>query len=172
MQTVEKYIKDVIYGANDGIITTFAVVAGASGAALSPSIIIIIGLANLFADGFSMAASNYLGNRSEHILAARDNNAVKHIHQGNEFIPAGITFAAFVSAGFLPIAPFLFLHGMQQNTLAFSVVATALALFIIGSARSIFTRRNVFLSGMEMLMVGGIAAFVAYLTGLFIGMLY
>ncbi len=67
--TAGKYIGDLIYGANDGIITTFAVVAGASGASLVPSVAIILGFANLLADGFSMGASNYLGKRSEHDYA-------------------------------------------------------------------------------------------------------
>ncbi|MBI2430754.1 MAG: VIT1/CCC1 transporter family protein [Candidatus Levybacteria bacterium] len=62
---VGKYIGDLVYGANDGIITTFAVVAGASGASLSPTIVIILGIANLLADGVSMGASNFLGSRSE-----------------------------------------------------------------------------------------------------------
>lgn len=60
-----KYIGDFIYGANDGIITTFAVIAGAVGASLSPVVIIILGFANIFADGISMGASNYLSMRSE-----------------------------------------------------------------------------------------------------------
>lgn len=63
--TTGKYIGDFVYGANDGIITTFAVVAGAVGASLSPVIIVILGFANLFADGISMGASNFLGGRSE-----------------------------------------------------------------------------------------------------------
>ena len=53
-------IEDFVYGATDGAVTTFAVVAGVVGAALSPSIILILGFANLFADGFSMAIGNYL----------------------------------------------------------------------------------------------------------------
>ncbi len=65
---VGNYIKDLVYGANDGIITTFAVVAGAVGAGMSSSVIIILGFANLLADGFSMAASNFLGSRSENAL--------------------------------------------------------------------------------------------------------
>jgi VIT1/CCC1 family predicted Fe2+/Mn2+ transporter len=60
-----RYIKDVIYAASDGIVTTFAVVAGATGASLSTAIIIILGFANLLADGFSMATANYLGTKSE-----------------------------------------------------------------------------------------------------------
>ena len=58
-------IKDVIYASSDGIVTTFAVVAGATGAMLSSTIIIILGFANLLADGFSMAIGDYLGTKSE-----------------------------------------------------------------------------------------------------------
>lgn len=66
---VGKYIGDFVYGANDGIITTFAVVAGATGASLSPHVVIILGIANLVADGISMGASNYLGKKSEQDFA-------------------------------------------------------------------------------------------------------
>jgi VIT1/CCC1 family predicted Fe2+/Mn2+ transporter len=59
------YIRDFIYGGIDGAVTTFAVVSGVSGAELSTSIVLILGFANLAADGFSMAASNYLGTRAE-----------------------------------------------------------------------------------------------------------
>jgi VIT1/CCC1 family predicted Fe2+/Mn2+ transporter len=57
-------IEDFVYGATDGAVTTFAVVSGVVGASLSPSIILILGFANLFADGFSMAVSNYLSAKS------------------------------------------------------------------------------------------------------------
>jgi len=56
---------DIVCGAIDGIVTTFAVVAGPTGAALPYSVILILGFANLLADGFSMAAGNYLGTRPE-----------------------------------------------------------------------------------------------------------
>ena len=62
------YLKDFIYGSIDGIITTFAIVSGVIGAELSSGIIIILGLANLLADGFSMGISNYLGTKSENEL--------------------------------------------------------------------------------------------------------
>ncbi|MDO3385435.1 VIT1/CCC1 transporter family protein [Gilvimarinus sp. SDUM040013] len=59
------YLRDFIYGAIDGLITTFAIVAGVAGAGLSSTVVIILGLANLLADGFSMGASNYLGVRAD-----------------------------------------------------------------------------------------------------------
>lgn len=64
---------DFVYGATDGAVTTFAVVAGVVGASLSPSIVLILGFANLLADGFSMAVGNYLAAKAqrEYIEKAR-----------------------------------------------------------------------------------------------------
>ncbi len=58
------YLRDTVYGAIDGAVTTFAIVAGVQGAGLSPAIILVLGSANILADGFSMAASNYLGTKA------------------------------------------------------------------------------------------------------------
>ena len=60
-----RYLRDLIYGAIDGTVTTFAIVAGVTGAGLSAQIIVTLGLANILADGFSMAASNYSGTKAE-----------------------------------------------------------------------------------------------------------
>jgi len=59
------YLGDAVLGAIDGCVTTFAVVAGASGAALPGAVVLILGFANLAADGFSMAVSNYQGTKTE-----------------------------------------------------------------------------------------------------------
>ncbi len=59
------YLRDFVYGAIDGTVTTFAVVAGVAGAGLDTPVVVILGVANLVADGFSMAISNYLGARAE-----------------------------------------------------------------------------------------------------------
>jgi VIT1/CCC1 family predicted Fe2+/Mn2+ transporter len=67
-------IEDFVYGATDGAVTTFAIVAGVVGASLSPSIVIILGFANLFADGFAMAAGNYLSTRSRIEYIERERN--------------------------------------------------------------------------------------------------
>jgi VIT1/CCC1 family predicted Fe2+/Mn2+ transporter len=61
----EAYLGEFVYGGIDGCVTTFAVVAGAVGAALDSSVIIILGFANLLADGFAMSVGAYLSNRTE-----------------------------------------------------------------------------------------------------------
>lgn len=73
------YLRDWIYGGIDGSVTTFAIVSGVAGAQLAPWIILVLGFANLFADGFSMAASNYLGTKAEHDDLKRL-EAIEHRH--------------------------------------------------------------------------------------------
>jgi vacuolar iron transporter family protein len=59
------YLRDWIYGGIDGAVTTFAIVAGVVGGQLSANVVVILGVANLIADGFSMAASNFSGTKAE-----------------------------------------------------------------------------------------------------------
>ena len=69
--TQHNYLGDFILGAVDGTVTTFAVVSGVVGAELSVGVAIILGFANVLADGFSMAVGNFLKTKSEHELVAK-----------------------------------------------------------------------------------------------------
>lgn len=73
------YVGDAVLGAIDGCVTTFAVAAGAAGACLPSSVTIILGFANLLADGFSMAASNYQRAKSERGLLEKA-RAIEEMH--------------------------------------------------------------------------------------------
>ena len=61
----QEYLAEFVYGGIDGSVTTFAVVAGSVGAGLDSSVIIILGFANLFADGFAMSIGAYLSSKTE-----------------------------------------------------------------------------------------------------------
>lgn len=58
-------LRDAVYGAIDGTVTTFAIVAGVAGAGLSPFVVVVLGLANVLAEGFSMAAADYSGTKAD-----------------------------------------------------------------------------------------------------------
>src|SRR3989338_6106027 len=124
-----KYLPDFVYGGIDGAITTFAVVAGAIGASLNSSIILILGFANLFADGFSMAVSNYLSTKSRNDLSRL---AKKSPEGKRPFKSAIATFISFVLIGLIPLLPFasaLVFTSLSSWKFIYSFILTGLALF-------------------------------------------
>ena len=132
--TERKYLPEFVYGAIDGIVTTFAIVAGAFGASLSSTVILILGFANLFADGFSMAMSNYLSTKSEKEL----NKMHKHKHQKEPRKTALATFVAFVIIGFIPLISFvlaLFIPLINENKFLYSTILTGFAFVIVGAVK-------------------------------------
>jgi vacuolar iron transporter family protein len=219
-----QHLADAVLGATDGIVTTFAVVAGAAGAQLSSGIILIMGFANLLADGLSMAVGNYLGARSQRDFwreerdrevweieqipeAEREEirrhyrrkgfygelleNAVQLITSDKErwleemmreelgireektapAMSGVVTFSAFSVAGFLPLISYLiafFHHDFLSRAFATSIALTAGALFAVGAARCLMTRRTWWRSGLEILALGGGAALCAFGVGYFL----
>ncbi len=216
------YIGSVVYGGLDGIITTFAVVSGVAGADLGAKVILILGIGNLLADGFSMGTGDYLSTKSvreyydrearrrrqeiesfpEQQKAAlsasyrangygdQDADRLVEVHtrsperwvsammiedlgmvkeESNPLRNALATFGAFVVAGSLPLL--VYLVGLAtpvdpRAAFPISVAMSALALFGLGAAKVVVTRLNPLRSGLEMLVVGGFAATVAYVIGL------
>jgi VIT1/CCC1 family predicted Fe2+/Mn2+ transporter len=155
------YIRDLIYGANDGIITTFAVVAGVTGGNLSSGAILIVGVANLLADGLSMGVGNYLSIRSHESARAAEDLPEE------EAAPARHGFAtllAFVVAGAVPLFPYTAPVAAEFRFMA-SVVLTLLTLFVVGSLRSLVTIDRWWTAGLEMLSLGILVAGAAYGSG-------
>jgi VIT1/CCC1 family predicted Fe2+/Mn2+ transporter len=216
-----QYLGEMVYGGLDGIITTFAVVSGVAGADLGSKVVLILGLANLFADGFSMAVGAYLSAKSEQEYYDREHQReaweVEHFPEGeraelfhiyrsqgyseedarqmvaiksadpqrwvdammleelgmlkderNPLRAALATLLSFVMAGSVPMLVYLLgLLVPVSSQIAFpvSVGLSALALFGLGAAKVLVTERAAWKSGLEMLLVGGLAAGVAYLVG-------
>jgi vacuolar iron transporter family protein len=150
------YLRDLVYGANDGIITTFAVVSGVVGASLANTVIVILGLANLVADGLSMGASNYLARRS-----TVEDELVPRLEAGKH---AAATIVGFLAAGILPLLAYL-LPLPDDRRFAIAVASAAAALFAVGAGRTLVTHRGLLRSGLEMLVVGSAAGAVAYAVG-------
>lgn len=212
------YLRDWIYGGIDGSVTTFAVVTGVVGANLSPVVIVIMGLANLMGDGFSMAASNFLGTKSEHddvirleaierrhieVAPEGEREEVRQIFAAKGFSGSDLervvalitsdpdrwvrtmlteeyglpldprspwmasiaTFSAFALCGLVPLVPFLMGVG---NAFTMSTILTGAVFFVIGSIKSRWSTVSWWRSGISTLVVGGIAATLAYAVGLFL----
>ena len=221
MQEKGQYVKSVVYGGLDGIITTFAIVAGVSGASLSAGVVLILGFANLIADGFSMGVGDYLSSKSEleYNKAERERETweVDHYPEGEKrelveiYMGKGLseedaktivdriakhkkawldimmleelgivesdespirnavaTFISFAAFGFVPLIAYVlsqFIPAMRPYAFATASVLTGATLFTLGALKARITGRSWFMSGVEVFVVGGIAAVAAYLIG-------
>jgi len=216
------HFDDFIYGSIDGAVTTFAIVAGIVGASLPVGIILILGFANLFADGFSMAAANYQASkaRNEFVQMKRrqeeweiDNleeqeiEEIRDIYRKKGFkdqlledvvriitsrrkvwidtmmkeelgliedeknpLESSIsTFVGFNIIGLIPLIPFMIfmMIGTDLNSEAFtySTISVLAAFFLVGMIKGKIVKKSMMRSGIITLIIGGIAAIVAYMVG-------
>ena len=216
-----RYIKSTIYGGLDGIITTFAVVAGVAGASLSSGIVLILGLANLLADGLSMAIGDYLSTQAELEYAEsnkekeRESIRIKpdsvqeeierhYLDKGigrddarllsntlaryddvwldtvmlekygvveereSPIMNAIVTFVSFCIFGFMPLVAYViavFIPVISAHSFMIACSLTGLTLFLLGIQKVRFTKTFWLKAGLEMTLIGGVAALVAYGIG-------
>jgi VIT1/CCC1 family predicted Fe2+/Mn2+ transporter len=162
--TARHYMRDLVYGANDGLITTFAVVGGVAGGGLSHAAVLVIGTANLAADGLSMAVGNFLSIRAYESALAADDLPQQEAHPWKHAVA---TFVAFVVAGAVPLLPYLVGTPAPARFL-WSLLLTFGALFAVGAARTAVTVDRWWKAGLEMLLLGMLVAAAAYGAGAFI----
>ena len=219
-----QYLGEFVYGAIDGTITTFAVVAGAEGASLSPGIVVILGFANLLADGFSMASGNFLSERTQRDFIEKERKReeweIENVRDGevqeireifskkgfrgkdlekaveiitsdkkvwvdtmmadelgllespkNPLKTAATTYFGFLLIGVIPLLAYVlayFFDFFRQNTFTMAVVMTFIALFVIGVIKRYVTKNSIWKSAIETVLIGGLAATIAYYVGFFL----
>lgn len=159
------YLKEIVYGGIDGIITTFAVVAGFTGAN-NPElmlnkgymIVLLFGFANLFADATSMGLGNFLSVRTDQALNRSKNE--------NPYLTALVTFTSFILFGIIPLLPYIFLQHVQQ-VFVVAVIFTEVALFLLGLLRVEITKEKPAKAMSEVMVLGSVSALVAYFVGTF-----
>jgi vacuolar iron transporter family protein len=212
------FLRNVVYGFNDGLTANFGLVAGVVGATAAQQhrMVIVAGVAGLIADALSMGSSGYLAAKSEQEVYAheiamerdeialmpeveRDELALIYEAKGLEATEARtlatrvmadpermlgekvreelgiggaamsplregwVTGAATAVGALIPVFPFFVTSGPSAIALAF--VVSMLSHFVVGAARSVFTGRSVFRSGLDMFVVGLGVAVVGYLVG-------
>lgn len=173
----EHYLGEFVYGGIDGCVTTFAVVAGSAGANLDARITLILGFANLFADGFAMAVGSYLSTRSQmeyEIKQQKRNAEAPFLLSENDksaMQAALATFTSFLVLGFIPICVYLFVFLSKYpiaNPFVAASMLTAVGFSIIGYMKAVVNETSRLKGMFETLFLGSIAACVAYYTGLFL----
>ncbi len=219
--SLKAYIGEFVYGGIDGSVTTFAVVAGSTGASLETSVILILGFANLIADGFSMSVGDFFSTKAnidnyrkhEKIeyqevenLPETEKEEIREIYRQkglegetlervveaitsdkdrwvdvmmkeelemqqeprSPVSTAAVTFGSFVLVGFIPLFSYVLDYAMgigSENMFLTSSVMTGIAFGLIGLLKSYVTETRMIRSVIETLLLGGLAAIIAYYVG-------
>lgn len=167
-QHLEDYLSEFVYGSIDGTVTTFAVVAGATGAGLSSSVVIILGFANLLADGFAMGVGSYLSTKSRVQMALKNKVSEPDADFVSPVINGLSTYAAFILVGLTPLLAYVVDHVFRlglPNLFVYSSILTGVAFVGIGVLKSHVAHTSKIRSITETLLLGFIAALFAYAVG-------
>lgn len=169
IKTIENNLREFVYGGMDGAVTTFAIVTGAAGANFGSKVILILGLANVFADGFSMAVGAYLSEKADQQLESSKLQDGENIDHESPLAASVATFISFIIIGLVPlliyIADYAFSLGLDDNALIYSVFLTLAAFAGIGYLRAITTKIDKAKSVLETLGLGVAAAVISYTLG-------
>ncbi|MGD8373330.1 MAG: VIT1/CCC1 transporter family protein [Candidatus Woesebacteria bacterium] len=164
---IERHLSEIVFGAMDGTVTTFAVVAAAVGAGLSSTAVIILGIANLVGDGFSMGAGAYLSAKSGRDLRRRD----KRVVRGHSPLLTGVvTYAAFIVVGSTAILIYvvdalLNLHLGRYVLFGLSAALIAATFILVGVTKAHVTKTSKFKAAAEALGLGSVASIMTFLLG-------
>ncbi len=169
IKKIENNLREFVYGGMDGAITTFAIVTGAAGANFGSKVILILGLANVFADAFSMAVGAYLSEKADQQL---ENSKKPEGEKTEHESPIGASIATFISfivVGFVPlsvyIADYVLELGLGDSALIYSIFLTLAAFAGIGYLRALATKVDKAKSMLETLGLGVAAAIISYSLG-------
>lgn len=147
------FVSDAVYGGIDGTITTFAIMAAAIGSELSPYTVVVLAIASLVSDGFSMGVSSY-----ESVVDPNENAMQKGI----------TTFLAFVVIGLLPVLIYYYYSDLEKPIpFGVLIIASLLTLLCIGSLKHSLTnpaanKYQTIQSGLKTMTLGGIAGALSY----------
>ena len=145
------YFPQFVYGSIDGIITTFAIISGSLGGNLGRLPIVILGVSNVLADGYSMGVSSYLAEKTD--TSRRD-----------AMMTGLVTFISFVTIGILPILPFMFIPDIQIAARVSFTLASILFAIIGYISASVENIKPIY-GAIRTLLIGSSAALISYTVG-------
>ncbi len=160
----EDYLRSMLFGLQDGIVSTTGVVAGISVGVEDRSVIILASLVAVTVEASSMGAGQYSSEKAVHQMDAKKNKGTS-THTDSLIGGALIMFFAYLAAGAIPILPMLTDIPLAQARVL-SIVGAFIGLFFIGYIKGKIVEHAPMRSAFEMLFIGGMATIVGLLVGI------
>lgn len=165
--TTGENLRDFILGAQDGIVNVLGLVLGVASATFDTKVVLISGLAGLFAESISMGAVAFTSSKAARDYYKKQKEKKEEALYKNPMSIGIFVFFATLAGSIVPLIPF-FLMPVKSGIIG-SVILSGIVLFIIGAAKAKLTIGDWKRSGLEMLAVGLVAAIAGYLIGILLG---
>lgn len=156
------YLRNFIFGVEDSLVSTVGLLSGIAIVNTPANTIVLTGVVLIFVEAFSMAVGSFLSERSSAEYMARTND-----HMKPSATAGAIMFISYFAAGFIPLSPYLLMT--PDRAFMISILLSLIALFVLGSVSARLAKTNLFLTGVRMLLIGGIAIAVGVTVGKLIG---
>jgi VIT1/CCC1 family predicted Fe2+/Mn2+ transporter len=160
MQTSALYLRTIIFGINDSLVSTVGFLAGISVAGVPKSTIVLTGVIYALVEAFSMAMGDFLSEESAEEYLQKSN-----VSDRPSIIAALLMFISCAIASFIPLSPYLFLEA--NAALVSSIILSVVALFIVGALSARFSKLPVLWRGVRMASLGGAAIIIGVAIGSF-----
>lgn len=151
------YVRSSIFGIEDSLVSTTGLIAGVAASGADKRFVIVAGLVAVAVEAISMGAGEFISEDTEH-------NLDKGKDSGSPIVGGIIMFLSYIAAGMVPLLPIIFFP--EQYAMVVSIVAAAIGLFVLGLVKGRATRRSSLRNGLQVLIVGGIAAAIGIAVGL------
>ena len=160
-------LKTLVFGGVDGIITIFNIISSVEGAKLNYKYIFILGMAALISDAISMGTGEYLSLKAD--IKYKINNNINTKKDRIPYRNGILMFISFIVFGFIPLLLYLLINKFfKKNNYIITYFSVILALFTLGVVQSKFTKEKWYISGGQVSLYGGAAAFIAFNISSFI----
>lgn len=159
-----RFIREIVFGFEDGLISSLGIAAGLAGAALGNFIVIIGIIVQAFTGAVSMSAGTYLSTKSEmqYLVSGKRHKDMGH-HIKNPLDAAFFMFVSYIIGSLVPIIPFVL--SVFNQPLIPALIISIIGLFVFGSMRTIITGGGWIKNGIEMVAVGMLAFGIGYFVG-------
>lgn len=159
-----EFLREIVFGANDGVVTAIGFLVGISGAVTDQKLIVIAGVLTVIAGAASMALGNYLGVKSQNeFYQTRKVENVSWV-ETNPVLAGTIMGISYLIAGFPPLLPFIFAKPATR-ALIMSIIVSIVVMGLIGFIRWLLSKRNLGGKVTETIIIGIIAAGIGFLAG-------
>lgn len=155
----EDYLRSIIFGFQDALVSTSGVIAGVSAGTNDKHLVILASLVTITVESLSMGVGQYMSEKSVHQMDKSGK------HTDNLYLGASFMGLSYLLGGSIPVLPILILELPTSSTIGISIISALIGLFVLGYIKAKLVKVNPLKSALEIFVLGGLATAIGLIVG-------